>query len=88
MTNNDIFGAIAKNYGNYENYDLWQHCYNHPPWLGENFAIFPSKMTKKATIIIHHGGRKFEIYPSEMTEKNPYNHPQWSEKILRFTLMK
>ena len=25
MTNNDILGAIAKNY---ENYDLWQHCKN------------------------------------------------------------
>ena len=26
MTNNDIAGAIAKNYESYENYDLWQHC--------------------------------------------------------------
>ena len=37
MTNNDIFGAIAKNYGNYENYDLWQHC-NAPCW--KRSAIF------------------------------------------------
>ena len=26
MPNNDILGAIATNYENYENYDLWQHC--------------------------------------------------------------
>ena len=36
-----------------------------------NVEIYPSEMTEKAHIIIHHGGENVEIFPSEMTHNAP-----------------
>ena len=48
--------------------------------VGENFEIYPSEMTEKASIIITMVGENFDICPSELVENGPIIiHRGWRE---------